>query len=153
MHSQRDTPENYLYVGDAYSQSQDFVRAIRAYKRALELYPEPELEMLLCWNCALAVWFRAGFVNREDTNTTDSEYEEVLAARTLYRRMLMIYETNFRDRSESNGLPVGELYQYAKDNLVDSRRYCMVSRLPDGTFIPRIIDPNWFHLEDWFQKQ
>jgi len=153
MQSRRDTSENYLYVGDAYSQSQDFVRAIRAYKRALELNPEPELEMLLCWNCALAIWFRAGFVNREDTNTTDSEYEEVLAARALYRRMLTIYETNFGGRSESSELPVGELYQYAKDNLVDSRRYCLVSQLPDGTFIPRVIDPDWFNLGDWFQKQ
>ena len=153
MQSQRDTPENYWYVGDAYSQSGDFVRAIRAYKRALELNPEPELEMLLCWNCALAIWLRAGFVDRDDTNTTDAEYEEVLAARALYRRMLSIYETNFRGKSESSGLPVGQLYQYANDNLVDSRRYCSVSRLPDGTFIPRVIDPAWFHLEDWFQKQ
>lgn len=153
MQSGRDTPENYLYVGDAYSQSQDFVRAIRAYKRALELDPEPELVMLICWSCALAIWFRAGFSSRDHTNTTDAEYEEVLAARSLYRRMLLTYETNFRLKSESTGLPVGELYQHAKDNLVDSRRYCLVSRLSDGTIIPRVVDPDWFHLENWFHKQ
>lgn len=153
MQSRRDTPENYLYVGDAYSQERDFVRAIRAYKRALELNPEPELEMLICWNCALAIWFRADFVNKEGTNTTDAEYEEVLAVRALYRRMLSTYETNFSGKSESSGIPVEKLCQYAKDNLVDSRRYCVASRLPDGTYFPRIIDPVWFHLEDWFQKQ
>lgn len=153
MQPSPETLKMYSDMGDAASQARDFNGAIQAYKVALALHPKPQLEMLICWNCALAIWFRAGLVDKKGTNTTDEEYEEVLAARALYRRMLSIYETNFSGQHESLGVEVGKLYQYAKDNLVDSRRYCMVSRLPDGTLFPRVPDPAWFHLEDWFQKQ
>jgi tetratricopeptide (TPR) repeat protein len=81
MPPRQESPQMYSDVGDAYSQERDFIRAIRAYKRALELSPEPDLAMLICWNFALAIWFRAKFVNREDTNTTDDEWQEILAAR------------------------------------------------------------------------
>ncbi len=141
-------------LGDLASQSRDWDTAIQAYKMALTLHPRPELEMQICWNCALAIWFRAGFVDKISGATTDQEYEEVCAARALYRRMLTLYETNLNGRNESLGVEVGKLYQYAKDNLVDSREFCMVGLLPDGMLFPRVGDPpTSFHLEEWFGKQ
>jgi hypothetical protein len=143
------SPEQWSQLGDMASQMRDWDAAIRAYKMALRGSLGPNLEMQVCWNCALAIWFRAGFANRKDTNTTDEEWIEIMAAKALYRRMLSIYETRLtagRAQPQSH-----KLYQYAKDNLIDTRRYS-ISRERDGTLIPR-GEYVGFSLDDWFEKQ
>jgi len=143
------SPQQWSELGDMASQMRNWDAAIRAYNMALRGTLGPNLEMQVCWNCALAIWFRAGFAEREDTNTTNEEWIEIMAAKALYRQMLSIYETKLMSgpaQPQSH-----KLYQYAKDNLVDSRRYS-ISREPDGTLIPRVESAN-FSLDDWFEKQ
>jgi hypothetical protein len=136
-------------MGDIASQQKDWDAAIHCYRMALLGSLEPNLEMQVCWNCALAIWFRAGFAERKNTNTTNKEWIEIMAAKALYRRMLSIYETKLmagQAQPQSR-----KLYQYAKDNLIDTRRYS-ISREPDGTLIPRVEHAS-FSLDDWFEKQ
>ena len=151
MQPQRETAQVCSNQGDDYSKAKKFPEAIRAYRRALELNPEPELAMLICWNLALAIWFRDKFLERDDTNTTDAQWESIMAARALYRYILSLYETHFKGQAESRGFAVGKLYQFAKDNLVDTRKYSM-ARLPDGRLFPR-VEPQSFRLEEWLRKQ
>jgi hypothetical protein len=142
------SPEQWFDLGDVASQMRDWSAAIRAYRMALRGDLEPNVEMQVCWNCALAVWFRAGFPDRQHTNTTNQEWDEIMASKALYKRMLSTYETKLRARASSQS---EKLYQYAQDNLVDTRRYS-ISREPDGTLIPR-VDYVGFSLENWFEKQ
>src|SRR5712664_2953148 len=86
------SPQQWSELGDMASQMRNWDAAIRAYKMALRGTLGPNLEMQVCWNCALAIWSRAGFPDREDTNTTNEEWIEIMAAKALYRRMLSIYE-------------------------------------------------------------
>jgi len=142
------SPNDWSDLGDLCSQMRDWEGAIRAYKMALRGDLEPNVEMQVCWNCALAIWFRAGFPDRESTNTTNEEWDEIMAAKALYRRMLSIYETKLVGRAQPQS---HKLYQYAKDNLLDTRRYSF-SRESDGTIIPR-VEYEGFSLDEWFEKQ
>jgi hypothetical protein len=141
-------PEQWSDLGDLNSQMKNWDAAIQAYRWALSGTLEPNVEMQTCWNCALAIWLRAGFHEREQTNTTLDEWIEIMAAKALYRRMLSIYETKLVGRGQPQS---HKLYQYAKDNLLDTRRYA-VSLEPDGTLVPR-VEHAGFDLDEWFARQ
>lgn len=141
------SPDQWSDLGDIASQMRDWSAAIRAYKMALRGNLEPNVEMQVCWNCALAIWFRAGFADRRHTNTTNDEWNEIMAAKALYRRMLATYENKLQGRAQPQS---HKLYQYAKDNLIDTRRYS-ISREPDGLLIPR-VEYAGFSLDDWLRN-
>ena len=66
------TPAQWAEIGDIASrQDKDWDAAIHCYRMALRGSLEPNLEMQVCWNCALAIWFRAGFAERKNTDTTN----------------------------------------------------------------------------------
>lgn len=58
------TPDQWAEMGDIASQQEDWDAAIHCYRMALRGSLEPNLEMQVYWNCALAIWKRAGFEKR-----------------------------------------------------------------------------------------
>jgi|ERR1051326_14618 tetratricopeptide (TPR) repeat protein len=143
----------HLDKGLAAGRAGEFKKAICEYKAALEINPPLTLELIICWNCAFAIWHRPGFW--EKAGITQSDYRDILAMRALLKRIISIFENNFRGEPELERA-YGQIYKDAKKELEYTKGKVVIVPSDDGSQIPQTIPestPEWFRLDAWFQEQ
>ena len=145
--------KEHLDKGLAAGRAGEFKTAICEYKAALELNPPLTLELIICWNCAFAIWHRPGFW--EKAGISQSEYKDILAMRAFLKRVVSIFENNFEGDPKLE-TAFGQIYQDAKKELDDTKGKVVIVPSGDGLHVPQTIPesaPEWFGLEAWFQEQ